>query len=142
MIHNKVHTILFFLFFLGFKLYGETSIKIIDNYVKKPLKGIDSTAAYFEVVNTSKNKITLRDIKCEGVTMTSFHKMEMNSESKLMRMKSLKSIELAPNSIRKFSPIQEHIMMMGLADDFKRQNKVICTLYANDNEIIWSFPLK
>jgi Uncharacterized protein conserved in bacteria len=66
----------------------------------------------------------------------------MNSESKLMRMKSLKSIELAPNSIRKFSPMQEHIMMMGLADDFKRQNKVICTLYANDNEIIWSFPLK
>ena len=140
--HNRLHVILFFLILFGFNLYEGSNLDIIDNYVKKPLKGSNSTAAYFKVVNKSQNKVLLREIRCKGVSKTSFHKMEIDSETELMKMISLKSIELMPNSIRKFSPMKEHIMMMGLEKGFDEKSTVIYSLYANGNEITWSFPLK
>ena len=140
--HNRLHAILFFLIIFGFNLYEGNNLDIIDNYVKKPLKGTNSTAAYFKVVNKSQNKVILSEISCEGVSKTSFHKMEIDSETKLMKMTSLKSIQLMPNSVRKFAPMKEHVMMMGLKKGFEEEGIVICSLYANGNEILWSFPLK
>ena len=73
----------------GFKLNAESILSIKDNYAKKPLKGMDTTAAYFEVINSSPKIIRLQDITCEGVKRVSFHKMEIDPENKLMKMKSL-----------------------------------------------------
>ena len=115
----------------GFKLNAESILSIKDNYAKKPLKGMDTTAAYFEVINSSPKIIRLQDITCEGVKRVSFHKMEIDPVNKLM-----------PGSARKFKPMGEHLMMMGLEDGFEEKSIVFCSLYANDNKIFWSFPLK
>ena len=141
-IHNKVVAILFFLMIFGFKLNAESILSIKDNYAKKPLKGMDTTAAYFEVINSSPKIIRLQDITCEGVKRVSFHEMEIDPVNKLMKMKSLKSIKVMPGSARKFKPMGEHLMMMGLEDGFEEKSIVFCSLYANDNKIFWSFPLK
>ena len=55
--HNRLHVILFFLILFGFNLYEGSNLDIIDNYVKKPLKGSNSTGLH-KITSNLKQKIS------------------------------------------------------------------------------------
>jgi len=127
----------------GSSLIEKKSIlEIKNNYVKKPLIGINATSAYFEVKNLSDRKVVIEEINCNEAKRTSFHKILLDESTGTMKMEMMKFIELEPNEEKAFVPMSDHLMIMGLSPDFGSNNKIECSVLVNQNKTYWSFPLK
>ena len=89
----------------------ETPIVILDAYLKKPLEGVHSTAAYMSLKNTSGYKIKIKGLTCNNL-LAEIHQTVIK-DSGMMSMNKLRSLTLEPKSEITLEPGKEHIMLMG-----------------------------
>ena len=89
----------------------ETPILVLDAYLKKPLEGVHSTAAYMSLRNTSDYKIKIKGLTCNDL-MAEFHQTVIK-DSGMTSMNKLNLLTLEPKSEITLIPGKEHIMLMG-----------------------------
>ena len=105
-------SIISLLFFFSCSESGrDTPIEVIDAYLKKPLEGALSTAAYMSLKNTSDNKIKIKGLTCNNL-LAEFHQTVIK-DSGMMSMNKLNLLTLEPKSEIILLPGKEHIMLMG-----------------------------
>ena len=90
---------------------SETSVVVLDAYLKKPLEGAHSSAAYMNLRNTSNYKIKVRGLTCNNL-LAEFHQT-VNRDSVMLRMNKLDLLTLDPKSEITLEPGKEHIMLVG-----------------------------
>ena len=109
--HLLVFIISLLLFFSCSESEGEASIVVLDAYLKKPLEGALSGAAYISLKNNSDNKIKIKGLTCNNL-LAEFHRTVIK-ESGMMSMNKLNLLTVEPKSEITLIPGNEHIMFMG-----------------------------
>ena len=105
-------SIISLLFFFSCSESGrDTPIEVIDAYLKKPLEGALSSAAYMSLKNSSDNKIKIKGLTCNNL-LAEFHQTVIK-DSGMMSMNKLNLLTLEPKSEITLIPGKEHIMLMG-----------------------------
>ena len=105
-------SIISLLFFFSCSESGrDTPIEVIDAYLKKPLEGALSTAAYMSLKNISDNKIKIKGLTCNNL-LAEFHQTVIK-DSGMMSMNKLNLLTVEPKSEITLVPGKEHIMLMG-----------------------------
>ena len=105
-------SIISLLFFFSCSESGrDTPIEVIDAYLKKPLEGALSSAAYMSLKNSSDNKIKIKGLTCNNL-LAEFHQTVIK-DSGMMSMNKLNLLTLEPKSEITLLPGKEHIMLMG-----------------------------
>ena len=89
----------------------EAPIVVLDAYLKTPLKGALSSAAYMSLRNTSGNKIIIKGLTCNNL-LAEFHQTVIK-DSGMMSMNKLNLLTVEPKSEITLVPGKEHIMLMG-----------------------------
>ncbi|GIS76225.1 MAG: hypothetical protein CM1200mP12_19440 [Gammaproteobacteria bacterium] len=105
-------SIISLLFFFSCSESGrEAPIVVLDAYLKKPLEGALSSAAYMSLRNTSGNKIKIKGLTCNNL-LAEFHQTVIK-DSGMMSMNKLNLLTVEPKSEITLVPGKEHIMLMG-----------------------------
>ena len=105
-------SIISLLFFFSCSESGrDTPIEVIDAYLKKPLEGALSTAAYMSLKNISDNKIKIKGLTCNNL-LAEFHQTVIK-DSGMTSMNKLNLLTVEPKSEITLVPGKEHIMLMG-----------------------------
>ena len=105
-------SIISLLFFFSFSESGrETQIVVLDAYLKKPLEGALSSAAYMSLKNTSDSKIKIKGLTCNNL-LAEFHQTIIK-DSGMLSMNKLNLLTLEPKSEITLAPGKDHIMLMG-----------------------------
>ena len=100
-----------FFFFSCSESGKEAPIVVLDAYLKQPLKGALSNAAYMTLRNTSDYKIKIKGLTCNKL-LAEFHQTVIK-DSGMMSMNKLNLLTLEPKSEITLIPGNEHIMFMG-----------------------------
>jgi len=128
-------SIISLLFFFSCSESGrDTPIEVIDAYLKKPLEGALSTAAYMSLKNISDNKIKIKGLTCNNL-LAEFHQTVIK-DSGMTSMNKLNLLTLEPKSEITLVPGKAHIMLMGKSMSNKTKG-INCDLIIED---IDSFP--
>jgi len=128
-------SIISLLFFFSCSESGrDTPIEVIDAYLKKPLEGALSTAAYMSLKNTSDNKIKIKGLTCNNL-LAEFHQTVIK-DSGMTSMNKLNLLTVEPKSEITLVPGKAHIMLMGKSMSNKTKG-INCDLIIED---IDSFP--
>ena len=98
-------------FFSCSETESETPIVVLDAYLKKPLEGAHTTAAYMSLKNTSSYKIKIKGLTCNNL-LAEFHQT-LITDSGMTSMNKLNLLTLEPKSEITLLPGKEHIMLMG-----------------------------
>ena len=99
------------LFFFSCSESGrEAPIVVLDAYLKKPLEGALSSAAYMSLRNTSGNKIIIKGLTCNNL-LAEFHQTVIK-DSGMMRMNKLNLLTVEPKSEITLVTGKKHIMLM------------------------------
>ena len=109
--HFLVSIISLLLFFSCSDSGREAPIVVLDAYLKKPLEGALSSAAYMSLKNTSGNKIIIKKLTCNSL-LAEFHQTVIK-DSGMMSMDKLNLLTVEPKSEITLVPGKEHIMLMG-----------------------------
>ena len=109
--HLLVSIISLLFFFSCSETESETPIVVLDAYLKKPLEGTLSSAAYMSLKNTSDNKIKIKGLTCNNL-LAEFHQTIIK-DSGMTSMSKLNLLTLEPKSEITLLPGKEHIMLMG-----------------------------
>ena len=105
-------SIISLLFFFSCSESGrEAPIVVLDAYLKKPLEGALSSAAYMSLKNTSDIKIIIKKLTCNNL-LAEFHQTVIK-DSGMMSMDKLNLLTVEPKSEITLVPGKEHIMLMG-----------------------------
>ena len=105
-------SIISLLFFFSCSESGrEVPIEVLDAYLKKPLEGALSSAAYMNLKNTSDNKIIIKGLTCNKL-LAEFHQTVIK-DSGMMSMNKLNLLIVEPKSEINLVPGKEHIMLIG-----------------------------
>ena len=128
-------SIISLLFFFSCSESGrDTPIEVIDAYLKKPLEGALSTAAYMSLKNISDNKIKIKGLTCNNL-LAEFHQTVIK-DSGMTSMNKLNLLTVEPKSEITLVPGKAHIMLMGKSMSDKTKG-INCDLIIED---IDSFP--
>ena len=128
-------SIISLLFFFSCSESGrDTPIEVIDAYLKKPLEGALSTAAYMSLKNISDNKIKIKGLTCNNL-LAEFHQTVIK-DSGMTSMNKLNLLTVEPKSEITLVPGKAHIMLMGKSMSNKTKG-INCDLIIED---IDSFP--
>ncbi len=128
-------SIISLLFFFSCSESGrDTPIEVIDAYLKKPLEGALSTAAYMSLKNNSDNKIKIKGLTCNNL-LAEFHQTVIK-DSGMTSMNKLNLLTVEPKSEITLVPGKAHIMLMGKSMSNKTKG-INCDLIIED---IDSFP--
>ena len=128
-------SIISLLFFFSCSESGrDTPIEVIDAYLKKPLEGALSTAAYMSLKNISDNKIKIKGLTCNNL-LAEFHQTVIK-DSGMTSMNKLNLLTVEPKSEITLVPGKAHIMLMGKSMSNKAKG-INCDLIIED---IDSFP--
>ncbi len=128
-------SIISLLFFFSCSESGrDTPIEVIDAYLKKPLEGALSAAAYMSLKNTSDNKIKIKGLTCNNL-LAEFHQTVIK-DSGMTSMNKLNLLTVEPKSEITLVPGKAHIMLMGKSMSNKTKG-INCDLIIED---IDSFP--
>ena len=109
--HFLVSIISLLFFFSCSETESETPIVVLDAYLKKPLEGAHSTAAYMSLKNTSSYKIKIKGLTCNNL-LAELHQTVL-TDSGMTSMNKLNLLTLEPKSEITLLPGKEHIMLMG-----------------------------
>jgi len=90
---------------------SETPIVVLDAYLKNPLEGAHSIAAYMSLKNTSGYKIKIKGLTCNNL-LAEFHQTVI-TDSGMTSMSKLNFLTLEPKSETTLLPGKGHIMLMG-----------------------------
>lgn len=101
--------------------YPVSGIKVESAYVRTAARGMTS-AAYFEIVNSSSMPDTLYDAKADFCKMAQLH--ESFRESGMVGMKQVEFVVVPAKSSVEFKPGGYHVMLMNLKKDLKIGLKV------------------
>ena len=105
-------SIISLLFFFSCSESGrEAPLVVLDAYLKKPLEGALSSAAYMSLKNTSGNKIIIKRLTCNNL-LAEFHQTVIK-DSGMISMNKLNLLTVEPKSEITLVPGKEHIMLMG-----------------------------
>ena len=105
-------SIISLLFFFSCSESGrEAPLVVLDAYLKKPLEGALSSAAYMSLKNTSGNKIIIKKLTCNNL-LAEFHQTVIK-DSGMISMNKLNLLTVEPKSEITLVPGKEHIMLMG-----------------------------
>tara|TARA_B100000029_G_scaffold141330_1_gene136518 strand:- start:110 stop:571 length:462 start_codon:yes stop_codon:yes gene_type:complete len=110
-IHFFGFIISLFFFFSCSETESETPIVVLDAYLKKPLEGAHSTAAYMSLKNNSDFKIKIIGLTCNNL-QAEFHQTIIK-DSGMLSMNKLELLTLEAKSEIFLQPGKEHIMLMG-----------------------------
>lgn len=100
--------------------------KVSDAYVRTPMEGQTSTAAYFNISSESD-----RNALIVGVTASKARVAEMHSHSMtggMMAMAKVEQVELEAGSSVEFRQLGYHIMLFDVAEDVEEGDTVEITL--------------
>ena len=104
-------SIISLLFFFSCSESGsEAPIVVLDAYLKQPLKGALSNAAYMTLRNSSDYKIKIKGLTCNKL-LAEFHQTIIK-DSGMMRMNKLNLLTVEPKSEITLVPGKKHIMLM------------------------------
>ena len=118
-------------------------LSIDQPYGNFPMKGQESIAAYMTLKNISDQVITISGIKCDGVTMSSFHNMRLSEENQMLQMIKEDQIILDLNESIKLKEGGRHLMLMGLKREFFDKEYISCYLaLGEDDEFLINIPFK
>ena len=109
--HFLVSIISLLFFFSCSESEREAPIVVLDAYLKKPLEGALSSAAYMSLKNSSDNKIKIKGLTCNNL-LAEFHQTVIK-DSGMTSMNKLNLLTLEPKSEITLLPGKEHIMLMG-----------------------------
>ena len=98
-------------FFSCSETESEAPIVVLDAYLKKPLEGAHSTAAYMSLKNTRGYKIKIKGLTCNNL-LAEFHQTIIQ-DSGMLSMSKLDLLTLEPKSEITLLPGKEHIMLIG-----------------------------
>jgi copper(I)-binding protein len=105
-------SIISLLFFFSCSESGrEAPLVVLDAYLKKPLEGALSSAAYMSLKNTSSYKIKIKGLTCNNL-LAELHQTVL-TDSGMTSMNKLNLLTLEPKSEITLLPGKEHIMLMG-----------------------------
>ena len=125
------------LFFFSCSESGrEAPIVVLDAYLKKPLEGTLSSAAYMSLKNTSDNKIIVRGLTCNNL-LAEFHQTVIK-DSGMMSMNKLNLLTVEPKSEITLVPGKEHIMLMGKSMSNKNK-RIKCDLILESVNSVQTF---
>ena len=128
-------SIISLLFFFSCSESGrDTPIEVIDAYLKKPLEGALSTAAYMSLKNISDNKIKIKGLTCNNL-LAEFHQTVIK-DSGMTSMNKLNLLTVEPKSEITLVPGKAHIMLMVKSMSNKTKG-INCDLISED---IDAFP--
>lgn len=100
--------------FLFFSELAVADVKINDCWVKAPIAGSDTTAAFMTFSNTSDEEISLLSIKTEAAHMAHFHNMK--EEGGVISMLSLDKLTIPAHEKVSLNARGLHVMLMGLKE--------------------------
>ena len=130
-------SIISLLFFFSCSEPGrDTPIEVLDAYLKKPLKGALSSAAYMSLRNSSDYKIKIKGLTCNKL-LAEFHQTIIK-DSGMMRMNKLNLLTVEPKSEITLEPGKEHVMLMGKSMSNKTEG-IKCDLIIEDVDSFASF---
>ena len=132
--HFLASIISLFFFFSCSESGKEAPIVVLDAYLKQPLKGALSNAAYMTLRNSSDYKIKIKGLTCNNL-LAEIHQTVIK-DSGMMKMNKLNLLTMEPKSEITLEPGKEHIMLMGKSLSNKIEG-INCDLIIED---IDSFP--
>ena len=130
-------SIISLLFFFSFsEPGGDTPIEVLDAYLKKPLKGALSSAAYMSLRNSSDYKIKIKGLTCNNL-LAEFHQTVIK-DSGMLSMNKLNLLTVEPKSEITLEQGKEHVMLMGKSMPNKTKG-IKCDLIIEDIDSFASF---
>lgn len=120
--HNLLFIISLFCFFSCSNLESENSLIVLDSYLKKPLAGINTAAAYMNIKNNSDKEMLVKGLSCNNFT-AQMHETVIDDSGRVS-MKRKEVLALRPNSEISLEPGKTHVMIMGkeLSNEIKGIN--------------------
>lgn len=108
---NKILIGFVFCVFSGMAMAG---VKINDCWVKAPIAGSDTTAAFMKFSNTSNKDISLVSISTDAAQMAHFHNMK--EEDGIISMSMLHQLTIPAHKKVELNASGLHVMLMGLKE--------------------------
>ncbi len=108
---NKLLIGILFLFFSELAIAG---VKINDCWVKVPIGGSNTTAAFMTFSNTSDEAISLLSVSTGAAHMTHFH--QMKEENGVITMSSVEKLTIGAHEKVELNASGLHVMLMGLKE--------------------------
>ena len=95
---------------------------MLDSYLKKPLAGLNTAAAYMNIKNTSDKEILVKGLSCKNFS-AQIHETVIN-DSGMLSMQKKDVLALRANSEISLEPGKMHVMIMGkeLSNEIKGIN--------------------
>ena len=102
------------------------NFEISDAYVRKPLDGQTSTAAYFMISSQSNKNALIVGIYADKAGTAELHSHDMSGG--MMAMRKVDQVELPAGESVEFRPLGYHAMLFDVADGLEEGDTVTLTL--------------
>lgn len=118
-----------------------STIEVKDSYVRATPPGLPNSAAFMSIVNKSKNDIALVEAKSTIAKAVELHTHDMKNG--VMKMYQVPKIDIKANSTVTLQPGGFHVMLIGLTQPLKVDEKVNFTFkFSDGQEIKITAPIK
>ena len=106
-------------------------VQVSDSWAKPTLIGRDVGVAYITLENTSDKALALVSAETAVAERAEIH-THIHNENGTMQMRELEKLELKPNDKQVFEPGGLHLMLFGLKQPLKADQKFTVTLTFDD----------
>lgn len=135
------YILIIFSFVFAFPLFAEKSSKLdlSEYYVRNVPSSFMVTAAYFKLVNSSKQTLNITKTKSNCAKTVELHDVvEEDGASKMIHMPT---VQVKPGETLHFKPHGKHIMLIGLTEDYHKE--VPCKFeFFNRDKMEFSFTAR
>ncbi|MAK59747.1 MAG: hypothetical protein CMK09_02090 [Ponticaulis sp.] len=120
------------------------SYSVSEAYVRKPLDGQSSTAAYFILQSNTENNSLVFNVTTDIAETAELHSHDMSGG--MMQMRKLENVELKAGETVEFAPFGYHIMLFNVSGGLETGDNARITLdiFSNGNteRISFDAPIK
>ena len=111
-------------------------LDFFEQWVRKPVSGMEITAAYFSVANTTLHPLEITSLRSPTLKSVTLHKTIYDDG--LSKMRPVVNLTIPPNSTVRAAPGGLHLMLEG---DFSAHNKEIdIEFICNPDSVFITFP--
>lgn len=115
-------------------------INFEDAYIRSPIPGQMATAGFVTLMNKSQNDCQLIRVQSQISKVTELHTHKMHEG--VMKMREVKSIDIAAGNEVKLAPGSLHIMFIGLNNEPFKDVVPLDLHFADGSHIKKNFPIK
>lgn len=125
----------FVVFFLAFITFSATAqVTLTEVKVKKPVPGQTVGAGYFSITNLGESSRVLVSVSTEGADRVEMH-THVHHEG-VMSMQKMESFEIPANTVMKFEPGKNHLMLFTPNDEALESGEISLEFQFQDGETI------